>query len=93
MAYSDQYTVAMDNAFRVRVRMAIIDAAKDVYTEDPGTVGHEIRADLAKEVLRFNDMWISAFAFAIAEEGSTGSATDAEIKTAVSSVWNAIAGV
>lgn len=93
MTYVDQYAVATNDEFRNRIRMAIIDAAKDIYTEDPGTSGHDLRARLAKDIIHSADAWVVPFSFAVAEADQTGSATDAELKTSVASVWNAVAGI
>ena len=94
MGYAAMYVVASDPQFRERVRMAVIDVAKDVYNENPAVVGHVARRRFASEVARFSERWVESFSFVIAGVYALQvDATDPAIKAAVLGVFDAVAGV
>ena len=90
MTYATTYATSIDAAFTSRVFMAIRDAARDVINEDPGTANHANRVLLAKLVVRDTPGWVETFSSRLAELGSTTATSDADLKTAVASVWDAM---
>lgn len=94
MAYVDQAALAGNAEFVGRVRMAMLDAATDIYSEEPATDYHAQRGDLAVQVARDPNRWQAPFVELICSDSAlTTSSTDSDIKTAVASVWNVMAGV
>lgn len=94
MAYVDQYATARDESFLQKIRMAVLEAAVDIMNESTGTAGHDLRAGFAREVLAYPDQRVGPIAEAVCAKNpaiAVGSA-DATIKTAVASVWSALAG-
>lgn len=94
MAYLTQYATANDADFLKRVTMAMLDFAHDVATEDPATNFHLERLSLSIEVYRNPGSYAQTFSLGIcAFSPLTGGSTDQNIKDAVASVWNSVAGV
>jgi hypothetical protein len=97
MAYATDFTLASNATFQNQVQMSIVKAAVNISSE-ARTVRNTVdlkRNTLAVAVL--NNPTASAtltrFVYATIETGLTGTPTDAQVDTAVSSVWNGIAGV
>ena len=96
------YQQAFDNVIALtgtvghRAEIAAITAAQTIYKEDPATVGHAARAVLATAVLNNPDAYAQRFLFAVATDptivANGAVPTDAQILTAVTNVWNAMAG-
>jgi hypothetical protein len=95
MTYVDQAALAINAEFMSRVRMAMLDAATDIYSESTATTHHAQRGDLAVNVVRDPARWSAAFVELICADSTslTTGSSDADIKTAISSVWNVIAGI
>lgn len=96
MTYTADDTLATDVTFQARIRMAIVQAANAVASE-ARTVRNTVdqkRNSLANKVLNDPATYVIRFTYAAIRAGNllTGS-TDAQIDTAVSSVWNGVAGV
>lgn len=96
MAYAADDTLSNDATFRGKVRMSMVNAARQIATE-ARTVKAALdvkRNLLAVKVLNDPAGYLDRFVQASIEGGTlvTGS-TDAAIDTAISSVWNGIAGV
>jgi len=92
--FLEQWDVPTDDGFRRRVEVAICAAAIAIQSENPATGNHANRAAYAKLVLNAPDSYTPLFARAIAANDSTltPASADAQIRTAVDSVWNALAG-
>lgn len=96
MAYADNYAASLNPAFQQRVSASMASAAINISSESTGTTDHSNRVVLAKNVLTSPQQYINQFALAVAVNlaiVTLSSVTDANIDTAVSSVWNAFAGV
>jgi hypothetical protein len=95
MPYSADITLATTQAFVNQVQMAMIKAAINVSTEARSTHNNIDfkRETLAKEILNNYSVWVTPFVYACVETGLTGTPTDAQVDTAVATVWNGIAGV
>lgn len=79
-------------AFRYRVAMATASAAVAISSEASTATDHPNRAALAKAVLQNPQAYLVAFAQALASQGVDETSNDAAINSAVSSVWDALAG-
>jgi len=90
MTYATTYATSIDAAFTSRVFMAIRECGRDIINEDPGTANHANRILLAKIVVTHTSDWVNVFAARLAELGLTTASSDAELKTAGSSVWDAM---
>jgi len=90
MTYATDYATSVDPAFTSRVYMAIRECGRDIINEDPGTANHANRILLAKLVVAHTADWVATFAARLAELGLTTASTDAELKTAGASVWDAM---
>ena len=95
MAYDTQYTLSQDAAFKVRVRMAVLDYCMDVESEASSTANHSARIMKAAAVVQSPDAFVSSIAELICahDSGLTGASADSAIKNDVASVWNLLAGV
>jgi hypothetical protein len=96
MAYSGDDTLSSDAVFSGRVRMAMVKAAQNVASE-ARTVRNAVdqkRNALAVKVLNDPASQVVRFVHGAIVAGALVSAsTDAQIDTAVSAIWNGIAGV
>lgn len=96
MAYTADDTLSNDAAFRGRVRMAMVNAARQIATE-ARTVKAALdvkRNVLAVKVLNDPASYVDRFVQASIEAGTLVSgSTDANLDTAISGVWNGIAGI
>lgn len=81
--------------FRRRVQMAVVVAARNVHSEDAGTVNHAARVLWAKETLRSPERMGLLFLPAVAVNDTLANqadkATDTDIQTTVDSLINAFA--
>jgi len=97
MTLQTQYTLSQDATFQQRVRQAIVTAAIAISNEAPNVTGHSQRAQLAVKVLSDQGPWSQRFAEGAATDSAVAAAevgaTDAQINNAVTSQWNAYAGV
>jgi hypothetical protein len=99
MAHDLQYQAAANPYFQSRVYMSMLSAAIAIAAEATATPNHVNRVAFAKQVTGSvptafqNQGQTLAWAAAITSQGLDNTATDAAIDTAVSSIWNAWAGV
>jgi hypothetical protein len=97
MTYADQAALAIDTAFRARVRMAVVTAAKDVMGEtQPGSdAEYGKRQALAAHVLTDGGSAdLERFAWAVTSNAAvTSSSLDSDIQFTVNSLWDDLAGV
>jgi hypothetical protein len=99
VTYTDQATLAADQTFRDRVRVALATAATQVMGEAQNAYSDEHwgkRQGLAYEVLRAaaSGMWLEAFVWGtVANAGITAQSTDDNIQFQVNAVWDDLAGV
>lgn len=101
--YSADWTLSQTSAFQQQVQMSVFKAALAIANEAATT--HPAldakRHALAVTVLGASPLGYGAvngalnmqFVWATIETGLSGTPTDAQVDTAVSSVWNGIAGV
>lgn len=93
------YEVGNDGVFQGRVQALACKVALAVYAENPATTGHAARARLAVAILndpvRFTYRVTMACVaqWTAASYASPGAVPDADIETALSAAWNALAGV
>jgi hypothetical protein len=96
MAYAADFALSTNVAFLNQVQMSMAKAAVSISNEARtlhATVD-EKRNKLAFLVLTNPTVYISQFAIAAIEAaGLSGTPTDAQVDSAITSVWNAIAGV
>jgi hypothetical protein len=83
---------AVDPLFVARITESMAEAAVAIYAEPPATAGHATRASFANAVLRYPAQYAASFAQAVVTQGVDQTSTDAQINTAIASVWNALAG-
>ena len=102
MAFVDQITLAKDEAFRSRVRMAVMTAAVLVAGEAQNamsTTAYLKRQGLATKVLAAagygeHGEILDMFAWSVAQNSAISSgSTDSDIQFTVNSVWSDCAGV
>ena len=96
MAYTDDYALSQDATFQNRIEMSMIKAA--IAIGNASSSGDAVvdgkRSVLSFSVLNNPSVYILRFTLAAIEAGPlTSGSTDANIDTAISSVWNAMAGV
>ncbi|WP_158883988.1 hypothetical protein [Amycolatopsis anabasis] len=95
-ALSDVADLAVNPTFMRKVQAAAVRTARNISSEDqtgmdPVRAGQ--RRDLARQVLQDSTHWAGAFAFAIAADATTSTAsTDAVIMTQVAAVWDGMIG-
>jgi len=96
ITYTQAIALAQDNTFIGQVLIAMEKAATSIMSETNTTAGHGQRVLLAQKVTIDPDYWKQKFAFACAGNLTATlsglSATDAQVDTAVSTVWNTLAG-
>lgn len=102
MAFVEQITLAKDEAFRTRVRMAVMTAAVLVAGEAQNamsTTAYLKRQGLATKVLAAagygeHGEMLDMFAWAVAQNGAiTAVSLDSDIQFQVNAVWSDCAGV
>lgn len=89
--YKQVRDVAVNADFQAKLAIAIADAAIQVYTEDPATVGHAQRAVYATQVVKNPDSEAKQMAWAVVLIAADDN--DATLKSTVLGIWNAFAGV
>jgi hypothetical protein len=95
MTFEESYQLGVDPTWRARCQTAGLQAAANVMSEAPATVGHDLRIAWANKVLLNPSLESQAIAFGVAAQpGIIGaSATDQDILFTVNSLVNAWAGV
>jgi len=91
--FLEQAELARNDAFRVRVQQAVIQAAINISGEgasDKSLVDSQ-RLSLARQVLQDPNNWAQKFCFGIA--AIIAEDTDAAVTSAIGGIWNAYAGV
>lgn len=96
--YVDQYALSTLGNFRQQVASAIVSTAEVVVGEPGATTNHANRLALAQDVLVNHDTWAQRMALAVIEANTSiantapnGPAQDADVFSAVSSIWNVYA--
>lgn len=88
--------IALAGTVGHRTEIAIVTAAQTIYAELNTTPGHAARAALATKVLNTPDAYVQPFTFVVATDPTIVAGgvipTDAQILTAVTNAWNAMAG-
>lgn len=98
MAYTNLYDLSTDAAFLKQVLVAVMLQCATVLNEAATIAGHTVRANLAVAVLQNPPFYQAKFAFAVITQAGITPTTvpstvaDAAVQTAVSVVWNAMAG-
>lgn len=97
MAYAADFTLSSNATFQNQVQMSLVKAAVAIAGE-ARTVRNTVdqkRNALAVAVLNApnNSAQLQKFVFAAIETGLSGTPTDAQVDTAISAIWNGIAGV
>jgi hypothetical protein len=99
MTYTQAFALAQDSTFTGQVMIAMMKAAVSIMTESAATAGHTQRVNLANAVLNNPTTWQPKFAYALASQTATitpqtvpSTVPDGTIDTAVSAVWDSIAG-
>ena len=92
MTLEEIAAAAIDQMLGVRVEAGIVQSAIEIYNESTTTPGHLARAAYATKVLGNPGAYSGPWLWALASQGMTDQSTDAEILSAISSVWNALAG-
>lgn len=97
MPYSADFSLSANVTFQNQVQMAIVKAATQISSEarTVRNIVDQKRNALAVAILNGPDTLttLKKFYFATIETGLTGTPTDAQVDSAVSAVWNGIAGV
>ena len=98
MAFADQAALAVNSAFRDKVRVAAVIAALQVQGEDASTYSeqqYQKRQKLAGRVLANGGTGtLEQFAWAVAANAAIdSSSSDGDIQFTVNSVWDDLAGV
>ena len=98
MSYQTDATVAEDVTFVRCVRQAVVEAAINISSEDPGTTNHAARRELAAKVLAAPNGWAEVFAVGVATNPNIGTGTsdpvddDGALGFVVASIWDAYTG-
>lgn len=97
MSYTDQGTLAADTSFQLRVRVAVVTAAKDVMGEAKGSMTDTVfnkRQQFAYQVINSSLGYLDRFVWAVvANPVITNASVDSDIQFTVNSVWNDLCGV
>jgi uncharacterized phage protein gp47/JayE len=82
---------SQDQTFKVRVRMALVSTALAIQAEAANTANHAARSAGAILVLANPSGWADVMAPAFTVDGALdpATATDAQIESRASAVWNA----
>jgi hypothetical protein len=91
MSLLTDYTDSQNQDFKVRVRMALVSTAIAVQGEATSTANHAARSAGALQVLANPSGWadVMAPAFTVDAALNIATATDAQIESRASAVWNA----
>lgn len=90
VAYADAYTNSISAVLAQRVEMSILNTAAAIYSEASATTGHVPRAQFASKCCNAQ-VNMAQLVRTVCAQGITATSTDAQIDTAVSSVWNLLA--
>jgi hypothetical protein len=95
MAFSDDYALMNSAGFQQQVQMALIKAAGTIAIEAYSSKSaYTKRHNLAVSVLINPTTYVPQFAGAIIQSGNlTTGATDAQVLTQISAIWNIMSGV
>lgn len=93
MTLSEQQKLARVRDFQDRVQQATIKTALAIQAESPEAANHANRSVFALLALRSPQTYAELLAPGVATQISDDQATDAQIETALSAIWNAYAGV
>jgi hypothetical protein len=89
--YAAAAAAVADPATFARAQAAWKNQAIAVYNEGPGVTNHAVRAAFATKVVNGTVSWMDLVG-AVTAQGVTSASTDANIDTAIASIWNALAG-
>lgn len=93
MAFTNQYSLALDSVFQQRILVAMDTAATNVQAEATSTPNHTNRADYATKVLNAPRLYLEPFCFAVVTNVAiTAASLDSDIQFAVNSLWSAMSG-
>lgn len=93
MLFIDQFALAQDATFVMRVQMALVKSAIAVSAEDTTTPYHTERATWSAQVLRDSAHYAKFVAYGVASSVAiTADSTDNDIEFTINSQWNAYAG-
>lgn len=97
MSFTDQATLAADTSFQLKVRVAVVTAAKDVMGEDKGSMSDTVfgkRQQFAFQVINSSLGYLDRFVWAVvANPVITNASSDSDIQFTVNSLWDDLAGV
>lgn len=97
MAFEDQAALAVDETFRLRVRVAVVTAAKDVMGEAKGSLTDTVfakRQSFAYTVISNSAGYLDRFVWGVVSNAAiTGASSDGDIQFTVNSLWDDLAGV
>jgi hypothetical protein len=93
--------IAIDATFRMRVAMGFYYVARQVFSEDGETTGHENRERFARSILfadqedfqKYAAMVATDNAIVAATPANAGAVTDAQIISAIQTMWNVLSNV
>lgn len=97
MSFATQAALAIDETFRLKVRVAMVTAAKDVMGEAKGSLSDTVfakRQTFAYQVISNSAGYLDRFAWAVVSNAAiTGASTDGDIQFTVNSLWDDLSGV
>jgi hypothetical protein len=97
MSFTDQATLAADTSFQLKVRVAVVTAAKDVMGEAKGSMSDTVfgkRQQFAYQVISSSLGYLDRFVWAVvANPAITGASSDGDIQFTVNTVWDDLSGV
>ena len=93
LTLSEQATLAEDQSFVDKVRQSAVNAAIGISFESAATAYHTERVNFGTLVLRTPDDQAKKVAYGVVGQLANATPNDGAINNAVSSVWNAFAGV
>ena len=92
MTLATQVAAAVDSVLIGKVEQALVEAAIAIQNEGTAVANHAARTQYARNVLQSSSSAARVFTEGVASQGLDNTATDAAIRAAVSSLWNAYAG-
>lgn len=100
MSYLAINDLAESDAFKTRLKVALVAVARDVLTESVGTQTpseRQKRRDLAMTVILNPNNYVNSFIWAAVSNTTVSTkgmdSTDNEVKTAVTQAWPYVAGI
>lgn len=96
MAFIDEWNLVNDKVFRGRVSIALFHAALQILEEDPETVNHAARVQVASSVRSNPEGAVQWFILYVATNPNIASmgpvsSNDSDISWVISSVWDLVA--